>query len=264
MVNLALQQGHTVGASYYRQARGAVAVKWFPLDIRKPRPTLEAMQRFEPNAVIHTAYIKSGPDLWPVTVEGSAHVATAAQTLGARLIHVSSDLVFEGTQTHPYTEEDPAKPILPYGQAKRAAEQEVQTIYPRASVVRTSIIWGLNPPDPTSRFVLNLASGKQNGVLFYDEFRSFTYVEDLARALLELARRPHQGLLHIAGSQPLSRAGFGRIIAGHFGYSDGLPTASATESSEPRPLYCVLDCSKATALLQTPLRGVEEVLGSMQ
>ncbi|RDI96094.1 SDR family NAD(P)-dependent oxidoreductase [Meiothermus sp. QL-1] len=258
LLRLAPSWVQAIGASYHRQPPGPYPAEWVALDIRDGAGVEAALRRLAPQVVIHTAYSKA--DLAGAIVEGSAHVAQACRRVGARLLHLSTDQVFDGKKP-PYAETAPPNPLTPYGQAKLEAERRVGAILPEATIVRTSLIWGLDPLDPTSQMVLELADGRRFGGLFHDEVRSFVFVDDLARALWELAERPCSGLLHLGGAEALSRLEFGRRIAPLFGRDPArLPALSLDEFPEPRPKNCTLDSTKARTLLQTRLRGVGEVL----
>jgi dTDP-4-dehydrorhamnose reductase len=221
----------------------------------------QALRRFRPEVVIHTAYSKAGSEaLEAITVQGTAHVARACQAIGARLIHLSTDQLFDG-ENPPYAESAVPNPLTGYGQAKLRAENFVREILPTATIVRTSLIWGLNPIDVTSQMVLELADGKREGGLFSDEYRSFVFAEDLAQALWELVGLNYQGVLHLGGAEVLSRLEFGRLLAPHYGRNPaGLPAQRRADYPGPRPGNCALDSSLAQSMLQTRLRGVQEVL----
>lgn len=258
MLRLGLGGPWFLGASFWSRSPDIPGVTWVRLDIRDAPAVAETLERFRPDLVIHTAYSKS--DLEAITVQGSAHVAQACAKLGAQLIHLSTDQIFDGEHP-PYAESAMTNPITPYGQAKLQAERLVQAILPGATVVRTSLIWGLNPIDVTSQMVLELADGMQEGGLFEDEFRSFVFVEDLAQALWELVSLNFEGVLHLGGAEVLSRLEFGRLIAPLHGRDPArLPAQSRADFPEPRPANCALDSSLAQSLLKTRLRGVWEVL----
>ena len=128
------------------------------------------------DAVIHTAY-RQVEDAWSINVEGSAAVAAAAR--GARLVHLSSDIVFDGTRGR-YREDDPVAPVHAYGRSKAEAERLVAELHPEAAIVRTSLIYGGAEAGPQERLA------REGRRFFVDEIRSPVQVEDLARALLEL------------------------------------------------------------------------------
>ena len=214
------------------------------VEIRDGTAVQALFERLLPQAVIHTAYRQEDAG---VNVEGSENVAGAAAAVGARLVHLSSDVVFDGLKGEPYVEEDPLSPVNAYGASKAEAERRVAAACPDALIVRTSLIVGGAAP---SKHEL-AATGP--GPWFTNEVRSPVQVTDLAQALLELAELDVAGPLHVAGADGVSRAELAELIAGR-----PVPTAEAPPT---RPLDCRLDSSRAQALLRTRLRGVREVLG---
>jgi dTDP-4-dehydrorhamnose reductase len=199
-----------------------------------------------------------------VTAAGAGLVAEASAAAGARLIHMSSDVIFEGEREGAYTEDHPPAPISPYGEAKARAEALVAAAHPGAAIVRTSLIYGFEPIDKISQFALDVASGRRDERLFVDEYRCPVFVGDLAAALLELMALPYAGVLNIAGAERLSRFEFGQLLARAWGYDPGgLRGASSAESPVRRARNCTLAIGRAQSLLHTKLRGVREVLADL-
>ncbi len=210
----------------------------------------------EPDAVVNTAY---GYGQWSVTADGAAHVAVACAATGARLVHLSSDVVHSGRST-PYRDDDPPEPLYPYGAAKAAAETAVRVADPTAVLVRTSLIVGDEASQQVG-FCLDLLTGRRSGALFSDEVRCPIAVEDLAAAVLELTRTADAGLLNVAGPQAVSRFEFGQLVAARYGLDPiGLKESTIAESGLARPGRLVLDSARAAASLSTRLRPVAEVL----
>jgi dTDP-4-dehydrorhamnose reductase len=196
-----------------------------------------------------------------VNVDGSRNVASAAAKIGARLVHISTDLVFDGELGRPYTEDDPPQPIMEYGRQKLAGEEVVAEALPEALIVRTSLIYGGAEPSRHERLVLDAADGAADVRFFSDELRNPVRVGDLAAALLELARSDAAGVLHLAGADAVSRYEFARLVAAAAGRDpDALESALAAEHPDPRPRDCRLDSSRARARVKAKLRGVREVL----
>ena len=166
---------------------------WLRLDVRDERAVEEAFRRIRPAAVVHTAYLQEGPEAEATNVLGSAHVAGAAVRAGARLVHVSTDVVFDGRSHAPYRESDPANPLTAYGRSKLEAERRVLASHPGALVVRTSLMVGRARPGRQEQAVLAAARGESEATYFEDEWRSPVLVADLALALLELAGRDRGG-----------------------------------------------------------------------
>ncbi len=261
-----LQAGYAVTATAYtRQPLPEPSqVTWLQLDIRDAAAVSAAFAALRPQSVIHTAFVQSGPDLLATTAEGAAHVARAATAVGARLVHLSSDVIFDGERSDPYTETDPPAPITDYGRAKACAEALVAAAAPGAALVRTSLIYGFAPIDKISQFTLDIADGRVAARLFTDEYRCPIYVEDLAAALIELVATPYAGVLNLAGPERLSRNAFGMLIARAWGRDPAqLPAGLSAESGQPRPRNCTLDSRRASALLRSPVRGVREVLAAL-
>lgn len=217
-------------------------------DIRHRRAVEQLVSRAAPDAVIHTAYVQHGPAATTVIVDGTANVAAAAQAAGSRLVHVSTDVVFDGRAGRPYRETDPLSPITPYGSAKATAEHLARTLAPTSCVVRTSLIYG-GPGRPQSTH--ERMAHDPAATFYVDELRCPIQVDDLAAALVELAGSDVTGPLHVAGPDALSRQQFAELITGH--PVRGVPAPPG------RPLDCRLDSTRARGLLQTVLRGVRAV-----
>jgi dTDP-4-dehydrorhamnose reductase len=201
-----------------------------------------------PDAIVHCAYTRDGPEARATIVDGSAHVARAATEAGARLVHLSSERVFGGRE-RPYTEADRTDPIDPYGAAKAAAEEAIAAACPAAVVVRTSLLWRLDPPSELVRAVVDAVDAGSAAAFFVDEIRCPTQVDELAAACLMVAERPElRGPLHLAGPLPLSRFEFARAVATATGREPGAVRAGLQANhGTPRPARVVLDSSLARA-----------------
>jgi dTDP-4-dehydrorhamnose reductase len=256
---LARQAPDAAGTYLTAERPGAVQ-----LDVRDGAAVARLVGELRPDAVIHTAYSEAGDEAArEVNVDGSRHVAAAAAEMRARLVHVSTDLVFDGELGRPYTEDDEPRPIMEYGRQKLAGEEAVREALPAALVVRTSLIYGGSEPSRHERAVLDAADGASGTRFFSDELRSPVQVGDLAAALLVLARSDAAGVLHVAGADGVSRHEFARHVAAAAGRDPGvLESALAAEHPDPRPRDCRLDSSRARAREGIELRGVCEVLGT--
>lgn len=221
------------------------------VEIRDGAAVAAVLRRLRPEIVIHTAYRQQGPDAWEITVDGAENVARAARAVGARLIHLSTDVVFDGLKGAPYVENDDPCPATAYGRAKAESERRVRDAHPDALVVRTSLLIGGPGHEPSKH---ELAALDPQGRFYEDEIRCPIQVGDLAEALLELAGLHLAGVLHVAGGDAVSRADLAELIAGR-------PVARAP-APPARPLDCSLDCSRARSLLATELSGIRSVLGA--
>jgi dTDP-4-dehydrorhamnose reductase len=233
------------------------------LDVRDAAAVGRLVADLAPAAVVHTAYRQSGDDMTDVNVAGSANVARAAADAGARLIHLSTDFVFDGEKGGAYGEDDPPAPVTSYGAAKLEAEQRVAAAHPGALLVRTSLLYAGPAPGPHERLVAEAIAGTADVGFFTDELRCPIAVGDLAAALLELLDSDLRGPLHVAGSEVLSRYDFAALVADAAGLDrTRLRPALSAELPVRRPRNCALDCARAAAVLETRLRGASEVLGA--
>ncbi len=252
-----------VSATYLTHPVDEPGATWRRLDLRDEAAVAALVDEVRPAAIIHTAACNpgSGDDFEASNATGTRHIARAAANCSARLVHVSSDVIFDGQRGN-YVEADPPTPITPYARSKALAEAEVHASGADAAIVRTSLIYGWRPGvDRHTRWIVDGLNAGESVRLFSDEFRCPVWVENLAAAVIELASVNYRGVLHVAGAQPLSRYEFGvRLLRFHGLDSDCAIPALSQEVAPGRPLDCTLDCARARSLLRTPLPGVDEVL----
>lgn len=236
-----------LGSELVRRGDGAIGVSSADCDIRSEAAVSELFGRVGPGAVINTAYRR---DDRGATFHGAVNVARAAAAAGARLVHLSTDLVFDGDKGSPYVEADEPAPLSGYGRDKADAERGVRDTCPAAAVVRTSLLYGGPEPGPQERLAAD-----PSAAFFTDEVRCPIQIGDLAGALLELAATDYAGVLHVAGADRLSRHEFAELLTG-----GPVRAASVAEAPELRARDCSLSIERAQALLATPLRGARAVL----
>lgn len=247
---------HVVG-TFRRAPQPLQEIAWQRLDVSDRQAVLDLVAAVRPAAIVHTAVAE--PNDWAVNADGAAHVALAAHAHGARLVHVSSDAIFNGASGL-YAEDAPPEPITPYGAAKAAAETAVRAIDPGAALARTSLIIG-DEPYKHVQMVLDMLAGTRHDALFSDEIRCPIAVEDLATALLELIDLEVQGVLNVAGADSVSRYELGVLIARRWRQDPArLRAISTVESGLRRPTDVRLDIRRAQALLRTSLRGARTFL----
>jgi len=231
------------------------------LDLRDGAAVAECIAGCQPAAIIHTAGSNRPADFERLIVDGTRHVAEAAVQAGARLVNLSSDVIFDGEQA-PYTESDPPAPLHRYGRAKAEAEAIVAASGANAVTVRTSLIYSLTGEDHTAGWLLQANASGAPVTLFTDEYRCPIWVQSLAAACLELSRHPYQGILNIAGAQRANRWELGSRLLAAMGVKMGpniRPGRTPEALRSQRPRDCTLDISLAQKLLRTPLPGLPVV-----
>ncbi len=228
------------------------------LDIVDRERVITTIRELRPFAIAHLAYRR---DDRQVIVVGSRNVAEAAASVGARLIHLSTDVVFPG-RSAPYREEDPTDPISDYARAKVDAEDAVRAAFPAAVLIRTSLLYGTECLGACQLDVRRALDDPSAMSFFRDEVRSFTHAADVARAVFSLAGQPEiSGPLHVAGPEPLDRLHFARLVARRLGQSDtGLVGSTIAASGLARSARVVLDSSRAIAF-GLSCRAVSDALG---
>jgi dTDP-4-dehydrorhamnose reductase len=190
-----------------------------------------------------------------VNAEAPASLAALCRGLGVRLLHVSTDYVFDGRGTRPLREDDPVGPLSEYGRSKLAGERAVLAAAPDFVVVRSSWVFGSG-----KNFVASVCARARQlreeptgGPLRVvdDQIGSPTYAEDLAEGLVRLLERGGRGLYHLANRGVASRTQLARLALDVAGLADieiqPVKTADFPLPA-PRPLYSVLDCGRAEAL----------------
>lgn len=215
------------------------------LDLRHRDRTIEFVRGWKPQAIVHLAYRKDRPSI----VDASRHVAEAAAACGARLVHLSTDVVFAG-RALPYTEADEPFPIIEYGRDKLDAERAVLAAVPGAVLLRTSLLYGTDRLSAHQTEAQAAAQGRSGMRFFTDEVRCPAHAADVAAACVTLASRLDvSGPLHLAGPRAMSRAEFAELNATWLGAgAAAVPTTTIAESGQVRPAHVVLDSRRAAAL----------------
>lgn len=150
-------------------------------------------------------------DAFAINADGAGNVSAAAAHIGARIIHISTDYVFNGDKREPYVESDPVGALGAYGRTKLAGEEQVAMNNPRHLIVRTSWLYGLGGKNFVET-MLSLAE-KQNEILVVaDQYGCPTYSRELAGALVELIDFERLGVMHICGEGVTTWYDFAREI----------------------------------------------------
>lgn len=216
---------------------------------------------FCPEIIIHTVGSNRGPDMDAVIRLGTKHITAAAASINARLIHLSTDVVFNGREA-PYDELAKPNPVNEYGRAKAAAESIISEVSNNYVIVRTSLIYGLRKMDHGTRWMVNALKAGETVTLFDNQWRNPVWVETLCQACLEFATNDYIGIMNIAGQQKLSRAQFALKMLDWWGVIQRDTIIIGPSIGDRWPLDCQLDLSRATQLLSTPMKGVDEVLAN--
>jgi dTDP-4-dehydrorhamnose reductase len=184
-----------------------------------------------------------------VNADGAANIAFVAQESEARLVHISTDYVFNGLGDQPYREEDPCGPINVYGKSKWEAEKRVAAIIPSACILRTSWLFGAQGKNLISSLLWQFQQKEELRVAF-DQCGKPTYCADLAEAVIALL--DFEGTIHFANDGARSRYQIALDLleaAKSRGFSLKCQNILPVPSSQfptlaPRPCYTVLSTDK--------------------
>ncbi len=179
---------------------------------------------------------------WRVNVDGARHVAVAAESVGAAIVYVSTDYVFDGSKTTPYLPEDRPNPTGVYAESKAAGEDAVMEAATRWFIVRTAWLYGPGGNNFVEK-MLALARNHPKLRVVEDETGSPTHTKDLAEAIAALVQTDAYGIYHGVNRGQCSRFAFVQAIFEMAGLDVSVQPCSAAEfpSAAPRPAYSVLD-----------------------
>jgi dTDP-4-dehydrorhamnose reductase len=257
------------------------------LDISQRQSVLDYVQAFTPQVIINAAAYtavdgaETKPD-WAVQVnaEGAGYLARAAQQIGARLLHVSTDFVFDGTASAPYSRAQEPRPLGVYGHSKLAGERRVLEVLPLQSIVlRTAWVYSAHGANFVQTMLRLMNERTELGVVS-DQIGTPTWAKGLAQTLWGFAQlEDAHGIYHWTDAGSCSWYDFACAICDQgrslgLVNNDELRIAAIATSEYPtpaqRPAYSVLDCSETTALLgctqldwQTQLQQMLEELKSL-
>lgn len=271
----AVRRGHEVIALSNENSAAARGLsRSVQMDLSVPDPLTSLCLEVWPDAIINCAAISN-----PASVEANPtlaekinvalprHLAQLSTHIGARLIHISTDMVFDGQSEAPYRSTDMPAPTNLYGQTKLMSEREVLEHNPEDPVVlRIPILMGNSLGGQRSvheKLIASIQSGERPK-LFCDEMRQPASTENVAEVMLELTeRRDLHGIFHWAGSETLSRFEMGLRILKHFGM-DLNAIESVCQSNDPahanRPSNLTFNLNPIVSKIKTQPKNFEEQL----
>ncbi|MBS3904870.1 MAG: dTDP-4-dehydrorhamnose reductase [Simkania sp.] len=241
-------------------------------DITDARRLIKIGDCIRPTHIINCAALtkvdlveKEPERAFAVNTIGAKYVAVAALELGAQLLHLSTETVFDGLQDRPYKEEDPCRALCIYGQSKLGGEQWVREVMQEACILRTSWVFGLGSNHKLSQWIQRFA---HEDVIHapIDEIGSPTYVHDLAETILAMLDK--SGTFHFANQGELSLYHYARDL--HQALRERNPqmrcreikavTSTHFSRRESRPSFGVLDTSYIGKILGKQPRSWKQVL----
>jgi dTDP-4-dehydrorhamnose reductase len=267
------QVGSFLAEESVRQGRDVLALPSAQWDITDPQAAAQIVQSGDVviNCAAYTSVDGAESDeerAYAVNAAGPEHIARACARVGARMIHISTDYVFNGdfggSPPHPYEIDDATAPVGVYGRSKFAGEQAVLAVLPEGVVVRTAWVYTGGTGKDFVATMRRLAAGDRVVEVVDDQIGSPTYVPDLVGALLQVADgEVHAPLVHAANGGEVSRFGQARAVFEGVGADPErvVPVSSAhNPRPAPRPCYSALSSERSTLAGLTPLRPWHDAL----
>ncbi len=224
-------------------------------DLMRPSVEEEVIES-TPDLIIHAgAYTdvdgaERHPDLaLAVNVTGTEQIARAAVRLGARLIYISTDYVFDGKQRIPYRENDSPCPINQYGLSKWKGEQAILASGARTLIIRTAWLYG----SVGKNFVKSIMRAAQDEPILKvvnDQSGCPTYVEDLAAAVASLVGKDVEGVIHVTNRGQCTWYEFAQAIVREMGFRCSVVPITTEQAGRAakRPPYSVLSADRLASL----------------
>ncbi|MCL2110651.1 MAG: dTDP-4-dehydrorhamnose reductase [Clostridiales bacterium] len=189
------------------------------------------------------------------------NIARLAEAHGAKLVHISTDYVFDGSADRPYTEDDIPAPATAYGRSKLIGEENVRSDCSRAFIVRTSWLYG-KAGNNFVKTIRRIASENERITVVYDQVGNPTNANDLAHHILKIGAGEDYGLYHVTGNGICSWHEFAEEIVRLSGLDCEVAPVTTAEFPRPapRPAYSAMDHVRLRATVGDEMRPWQEAL----
>lgn len=255
------QLGSDIVAQTTTAGDDVVAFTHAEIDIASAESIRKALFPAAPSVIINTAAMhhvenceKDPLRAYEVNALGARNLAVVARELDTKLIHISTDYVFDGSQSQPYVEDDIALPLNVYGNTKLAGEAFIQAVGKKYFILRTSALYGNNPCRAKGgrnfvELMLKFAKERKEVHVVDDETVSPTSTAELARQISSLCRTECYGVYHATSEGSCSWYEFAKTIFELMEINVNVKVAAVNEfpMKVPRPKYSVLENAKLKA-----------------
>ena len=271
------QLGSEVVARFRQLGHTVVAADRQMLDFLQPAQAAAVIRAQQPDWVINCAAYtqvdkaESEPEqAFTINRDTPGQLAQAVAGYGGRLLQLSTDFVFDGTQTRPYVEDDVTHPLGVYGRSKLEGEQAVQRELPDAVIVRTAWVYGVHGHNFV-KTMLRLATAGTPLRVVSDQRGTPTWTRDIVAAIVALVDQQASGVFHFTAAGETSWHGFASAIleeaaeAGFTIRTEKVEPIATTEYPTPatRPAYSVLNTDKISACLPFTIPAWRDSLKKM-
>ena len=271
-LNIALQlrNRYQVSGCYFAHPIVLDGMQALRLDLTSDEITDRALRQIQPDVVVHTMGLTSveaceaDPALaYRLNVEAASSVAKVANALGAKLVHISTDHLFDGA-TPWKKEQDAPCPLNVYARTKQEAEEVTLRSCPDALVIRTNFFgWGTRVRTSFSDWIIEALNSGSELTMFSDVFFTPLLINDLVELMLGLVDRGGKGIFHVAGGNRLTKYDFAIRLAEVFNYPKVKINAISVQDfpfKARRPMDMSLSSEKVEAYLGTQMPPADEGL----
>jgi dTDP-4-dehydrorhamnose reductase len=276
VTSVALDRNETVVTAYHSEDPGFDCPS-HQIDVTSSTGVYDLVEEIDPDAIVNCAAMtdvdgcETDPEqAYAVNADGAEHVARAANRADATLVHTSTDYVFSGEETAPYSETAEPDPKQVYGKSKLAGECRVRETHPDPLIARLSFVYGRSLPDGSvsgfPAWVLEKARKGDEIPLFTDQRVSPSYAKATAKTLLDLLEADQEGTFNVASRSCVTPYEFGEQIVKEVGFADATLTESSMKDIDrdaERPQYTCLDTTAVEEALDRPQSTLEEDLAEL-
>jgi dTDP-4-dehydrorhamnose reductase len=271
------QLGSELIAALNSQGHEVIVADHERMNFLHPQQAAAVVQAERPDWVINCAAYtqvdraESEPEaVFTINRDAPAHLARAVADYDGRFLQVSTDFVFDGSQTRPYVESDAPNPLGVYGRSKLEGERAVLDALPNAVILRTAWVYGLHGHNFVKTMLRLAGEGKPLRVVS-DQIGTPTWTRDIVMAIKALVEQEAAGTYHFTAAGETSWHGFANAIfeeavaagiALKTTQAEPIPT-SAYPTAATRPAYSVLDTEKIRPYLPAPIPGWRDSLKKM-
>jgi len=271
------QLGRETALALQEDGEPFIAIDRDELDFSRPDQVAEAIADYAADWVIncgaYTQVDKAEEErelAFIINRDAARAVAEGVKRRGGRLLHVSTDFIFGGEQSHPYKEDDAATPLSVYGQSKLEGELAVREVLPDALIIRTAWVYGAHSHNFV-KTILRLAAERQELKVVDDQLGTPAWTGDIVKAMRALIKADATGVYQFTNEGIASWYDFAvEIVAG--AKETGLPVKAEIIRPIPtedfptpakRPAYSVMSKARIRAMLDYPIPHWRESLHVM-
>ncbi len=248
---------------------------YIELDITDRQKVLDAVAQERPSVIVNAAAFTDVDRAesergiaYKVNATAVGHLAEAAKIFNAKLIHISTDYVFNGRKGN-YSEDSLPEPLGYYGKSKLAGENLAKAQLDDLAILRTQVLYGFAKGVKKNfvLWVLEKLSGGQKFSVVTDQVGNPTIADELAFAVLKVVKKGAIGLYHVSGFETMSRFEFARQIAEVFGFDPAVISTTTTDKlnqTAKRPMNSSFICLKAQTDLGIAMPSVRDSLTLMK